>query len=1147
MLMRRVLLTAALLVFTAAAQAAQAPVWTADVKGIQAAPALIHDGARSLAVVIGDDGLVALDAQGGEVWRNPAIKGGSYALAVAEGPDGRSLLFGARGRTVVAVDAAGRSLWQVEVADKDGASCAVVAARMPDGGLRVLTGDWGGQVRCFEAGAEGAPEGRLLWSFQFQTADRPRTEDEAFDKERGLWGDYYRADAVTGIAAQPLSPPGAPGVFVTAEFGRVYALDWEGRYLWDCKLPSKALRSGPVLAQLAGKATVLVGCMDFNLYALDAQSGKRLWSAPATFTVFTPTVADVDGDGEAEVVYSDENCRVFCVEADGSPKWRCDLSKPRTVAYHGRRTVGPARVFESDDGVRIAVPMKNDRSLPLLDGATGAAVGALQFEADDVTPAALESGGPQGTPLVADLGQGPVLVGAGVRSGVRAFAVPGGRAPAAPSPPALAPVKYAMSEHNALSVSVPAGLAVGPNEITFAFTEYRQPATLALAIRSPLGFETRRCNHLAPGQQVVETIEVLEPGETAIEARLIDPVTRRWLGEWQAALPTVSLAPAVADEIARLEAAARSLRPENPGAAEFLHRQAMWAKGEAAALTPEALGSEAAEVLSERARAVRDALARLSAGAEALLAADAEARGQRVQMWPAANPWERFYPDHLPEKVGMPQPVSVTLAQNEYESAAFNLTNWSDETITVRLEPGPFGPAGDEKRTTDWRDHLALHAAQLVPVSRGYYVADALPPLGDAGLVTIAPWQSAHIWLTFRAGELDPGVYAGDVTVSGLTLDPLVLTVPFEMRVRGFALPREKPVRFCNWAYVERNKWFARCVDDAVRDMVEHGTSVFPEDLRSPVFEYEEAGAVAPPSEADWAGLDEIALRYKPHGIILFQGAPGVKYAGSGPEPEGARDKAYAAAWRAVVRHLQGLGVGYDDWAWYVTDEPGLHRGPRIETVVNQGKRLRAIDPQIRIYTDPVSPTGLPDLERMDPYIDVWQPDQETFAPVSDPLPEFQPDVEAAWFRATGEPFWTYECHPRMKRGHPLMYYRRISWVAWKYGMTGIGFWTYDTTSDDHWYQIANGHEYALVYPGETPVPSKRWEAVRDGIEDFTYLWLLDEIVDDALNRGLSSADLDRADRLVSEAAADLVAHDMDFELLMRYRTEIADLIERLQ
>ena len=37
--------------------------------------------------------------------------------------------------------------------------------------------------------------------------------------------------------------------------------------------------------------------------------------------------------------------------------------------------------------------------------------------------------------------------------------------------------------------------------------------------------------------------------------------------------------------------------------------------------------------------------------------------------------------------------------------------------------------------------------------------------------------------------------------------------------------------------------------------------------------------------------------------------------------------------------------------------------------------------------------------------------------------------------------------------------------------------------------------EYALVYPGELPVPSVRWEAVRDGLQDVAAIALLEQAI----------------------------------------------------
>jgi len=67
----------------------------------------------------------------------------------------------------------------------------------------------------------------------------------------------------------------------------------------------------------------------------------------------------------------------------------------------------------------------------------------------------------------------------------------------------------------------------------------------------------------------------------------------------------------------------------------------------------------------------------------------------------------------------------------------------------------------------------------------------------------------------------------------------------------------------------------------------------------------------------------------------------------------------------------------------------------------------------------------------------------------------------------------------------PLCYNRGNAWRADFFGLSGIGYWTYSTTEKNEWFPGKGvNDEYVLVYPGPLPVPSVRWEAVRDGVED---------------------------------------------------------------
>ena len=53
---------------------------------------------------------------------------------------------------------------------------------------------------------------------------------------------------------------------------------------------------------------------------------------------------------------------------------------------------------------------------------------------------------------------------------------------------------------------------------------------------------------------------------------------------------------------------------------------------------------------------------------------------------------------------------------------------------------------------------------------------------------------------------------------------------------------------------------------------------------------------------------------------------------------------------------------------------------------------------------------------------------------------------------------------------------------------------------------------------------SKRWEAAREGIEDYEYLWLLREAVREATANGASEDDLAQAQKLLREASVEMEA-----------------------
>jgi Domain of unknown function (DUF4091) len=137
-----------------------------------------------------------------------------------------------------------------------------------------------------------------------------------------------------------------------------------------------------------------------------------------------------------------------------------------------------------------------------------------------------------------------------------------------------------------------------------------------------------------------------------------------------------------------------------------------------------------------------------------------------------------------------------------------------------------------------------------------------------------------------------------------------------------------------------------------------------------------------------------------------------------------------------------------------------------------------------------------------------------------------------------------------------------VPWITWRYGMNGILYWElkFWSQTTDPWlnpvtylsgFLCSNGYilngEGSLLYPGSRtkihtgqkdvngPVSSIRFELLREGIEDYEYLWLLKSL-----------GDAKFADDAVKSMVVDVRAFSRNVEELFALRAKMAARIEEL-
>jgi hypothetical protein len=203
------------------------------------------------------------------------------------------------------------------------------------------------------------------------------------------------------------------------------------------------------------------------------------------------------------------------------------------------------------------------------------------------------------------------------------------------------------------------------------------------------------------------------------------------------------------------------------------------------------------------------------------------------------------------------------------------------------------------------------------------------------------------------------------------------------------------------------------------------------------------------------------------------------------------------------VQHMKEEGYGYDKYAMYPYDESIR------PTVCAVAKLIKEVDPKVMVYVNNTGSTP-EEVANIAPYVDIWCPFLYDY--LNNPPYQDRIDAKKAadqLLKKNPQFFWTYANPPGCAPEDAPSYrdYRLGPWRAWDLGMMGYGFWIYHYKS--HWnnYKSPDGPNWSVTYPAQAPdapagiskkeiiVTGKRWEATREGVEDFVYLWMLREAV----------------------------------------------------
>jgi len=522
------------------------------------------------------------------------------------------------------------------------------------------------------------------------------------------------------------------------------------------------------------------------------------------------------------------------------------------------------------------------------------------------------------------------------------------------------------------------------------------------------------------------------------------------------------------------------------------------------------------------------------------------------------------------ELAGTGTSVKIAAARNEWES--FEILMRSDEVIRgINILAGDLkGPGAVILRAEDsrlYRQHqleLKTGTYRNDQFKPGWYPDPLIPfrhPLIRESLrkarFTAVPFdlpadQTHGFWVdVYVPTKARPGEYRGTYRVvaeGGRAVD-----IPVTLTVWNFTLPRVSTLQTALGSPANQMRGY-------YRQRAKDGKEKEPSDWSAVETQCAEMltrhrinatpppGGLVPVAQPDGSyripreqvnKLREFVDRYHVNAIRVPSPTDIVK------DPEKQRDKLHA--WlKAWDRAAKDLDRPYVTFYIYLKDEPNDKEAYRF--VQRWGRAIRQAKSVVKVIVVEQTWTSNEDWGNLYGAVDIWCPLFFLFRPES-----------ATKRQALGETIWTYtalcqgkQLTPWWHIDYPLLNYRVPAWIAWRYRIRGLLYWggmSYWRGVDDPWTDpktldrrrgrknpLYNG-EGTLVYPGRAVgydgiAPSLRLKALRDSIEDYEYLAILER-------KGLAA----KAQEVIMSLASSWFDWEKDPAAYEKARAKLAEMI----
>jgi hypothetical protein len=481
------------------------------------------------------------------------------------------------------------------------------------------------------------------------------------------------------------------------------------------------------------------------------------------------------------------------------------------------------------------------------------------------------------------------------------------------------------------------------------------------------------------------------------------------------------------------------------------------------------------------------------------------------------NRWDTLSPTELPQsgQVG----IDIRMMQNEYRGAAFNLSNAGQTTANIQLTVEGL-PQGTNP------DYITIYEVPFTDTKSGVPIAAAMPKVNyDQGQyhVVIEPGLTKQIWLNFHPQNVSAGQYKGSIVIT-----PGRKKIPVRFKVYPFRFPDRPTLHLGGWDYTDQDNRY----------------QVTPKNRRALIRHLNEHFVDSP-----WATSRVLSRgKFDPKGNWIQQPDPqyfrqwikrwpnarnycvfasvGNSFAGFKIKTPAFQNavKNWITWW---VKQLRQWNIQPNQLNILLVDEP--HNHEQDDTIIAYADVIQKAAPDVVIWEDPTWREPWKAKPQLFELSDVLCPNLTMLIGQGEKFADFYVRQ-----RQAGRTLWFYSCSGPGKLLDPYSYHRLQHWFCFKYQAKGSGFWAFgDSNGASSWneYLTLRG-AYTPVFLDESSVTAgKHMEAIREGIEDYEYLVMLEKQITELQKQGRTDLIIKKAKDL-SANAADRVVKDQTTQKL---------------